>query len=147
MMMRVIRTPLYGRFRAIDASLGNDLFGGITIVAEQNINISSINAGAVAIGGGSASSTGTIHIQVLTQQKIEEVRAELARLEAAVHTADLEPAEKERALTHIQEAKADPSRGKIDRVIELIGRLGQLAEAGRQLAPYALALGAVIGGG
>jgi hypothetical protein len=48
-------------------------------------------------------------------------------------------------LSHVQEAKDAPSQGKISNVIELIGHLGTLAEAGRALAPYAVTLGALIG--
>ena len=139
-----IKTPLYPRFRAIDANMGNDLFGGITFVAEQKINIGNLNAGAAAVGSGNAVNTGPIRIEV-TSERGEEVRAELARLEAALYSCELDPAEKKRALAHVQEAKSDPSPGKVGKVIELIQHIGTLAEVGRELGPYALALGSLLG--
>jgi hypothetical protein len=140
-----VRTPLYPRFKAINAEIENDLFRGVTYVAEQNINIGNLNSGAATIGSGNATNTGPTYIQVLTQQKIEAVRAELAKLEAALHASELDPVEKQRVLFHVQEAKDAPSQGKISNVIELIGHLGTLAEAGHALAPYAVTLGALIG--
>ena len=86
-----------------------------------------------------------MHIQVLSQQKIEALRAELAKLEAALHASELDPVEKQRVLSRVQEAKDAPSHGTVSNVVELIGHLGTLAEAGRALAPYAVALGALMG--
>jgi hypothetical protein len=37
-----VRTPLYPRFKAINAEIENGLFGGVTYVAEQNINIGNL---------------------------------------------------------------------------------------------------------
>ena len=114
-------------------------------MAEQNINIGNLTSGAAAIGSGNATNTGPTHIRVFTQQKIEAVRAELAKLEAALHASEVDPVEKQRLLSHVQDAKDAPSPSKIRNVIELIGNLGTLAEAGHALAPYAAALGAFIG--
>ena len=52
-----VRTPLYPKFKAIDAEIGNDLFGGVTYVAEQKINIGNLNSGAAVIGSGNATNT------------------------------------------------------------------------------------------
>jgi hypothetical protein len=145
MEVSAIRTPLFTKFKAIASSHGPDLFERVTYVADQHINISNINAGVVAVGSGSASNEGTVNVQAWTQQKIEAIRGELAKLEAALHASELVPEEKERALAHVREAKIDPSPGKVEKVISLIAHLGTLAEAGQKLAPYATSLLTALG--
>lgn len=54
-------------------------------------------------------------------------------------------ATKWKALAYVADAKNDPSPSKIGKVVEFIGYLGMLAEAGMALAPYATALGAAVG--
>jgi hypothetical protein len=139
------RLPIYTRFKEIDAG-AFDLFGGRSVtMVEKQYNIGSVQGGAVNVGDGTATNYGATSVQVLTSQQVEIAQGELAKLEAALHGSSLGPAEKGQALEYVKSAKDDPSPGKIGKVVEFIGHLGSIAEAGTALAPYATALGAVIG--
>lgn len=139
-----VGTPIYTTFRQIGASAPG-LFGGITMVGNQ-YNIGSVNAGAVAFDGSTAVNNGATNVQVLSPQQVETIQSELAKLEAALHDVTGLPEEKTReALAHISKAKEDPSPSKVGKVIDFVGHLGTLAEAGTALAPYAVALGAALG--
>lgn len=140
-----VQTPIYPKFRQIGAG-APDLFERNLIVVKKQYNIGSINAGAVALDGSTAVNLGTTNVQALSQQQIDMAQAELAKLEAVLHDATGLPEDKRReALSHVADAKADPSPSKISKVIEVIGHLGTLAEAGTALAPYAVTLGSLIG--
>ncbi|TGD99755.1 hypothetical protein [Methylobacterium nonmethylotrophicum] len=146
MQANAIQTPIYTKFKRLDAGTP-DLFSGggnVTMVKNQ-FNIGSVQGGAVAVGDGAATNYGTTNVQVLSPQKIEQVQGELARLEAAVHGSELNAEQKSTALEHVNAAKADPTPVKIGKVIEYAGHLGTVVEAGKTLAPYAMALGSLIG--
>ena len=120
--------------------------GGELVVGNKTFNFGSISAGAVAFDGSKATNSGTTIIQVLSRQQVEAALSELEKLEAALSADSALPEdEKRKALTYLTEAKNDPSPSKIGKVVECIGFLGTLAEAGMALAPYATALGAIIG--
>lgn len=140
-----VRTPIYTLFKRLDAK-AQDLFsgGGLTMVKNQ-INIGSVQGGAIAVGDGTATNYGTTNVQVLTSQQVETAQAELAKLEGALHDTEMDHEQKSKALAHVKAAKEDPSPGKISKVVEFIGSLGNLAEAGSALAPYVAALGGIIG--
>ncbi len=140
-----VQTPIYTKFKQIGAG-APDLFERNLTVVEKQYNIGNINSGAVALDGSTAVNLGTTNVQSLSQQQIETAQAELAKLEAALHEATGLPEGKRReALSLVADAKADPSPSKIGKVIEVIGHLGTLAEAGTALAPYAATLGSLIG--
>lgn len=142
-----VQTPIYIKFRQIGAG-APDLFERNVTVVENQINIGSVNAGAVGIDGSTAINTGTTNVQALSKQQIEAVQSDLAKLEAALHASTALPEDKKReALSYVSDAKADPSPFKVGKVIEFIGHLGTLAEAGTALAPYAAALGSALGMG
>ncbi len=133
-----VQLPIYTAFRQIGAG-AQGLFGGMTMVDKQ-YNIGNVNAGAVGFDGSTAVNRAVTNIQVLSQQQVQTIQSELAKLEAAVHdTAGLPEEKKREALSYISEAKEDPSPSKVGKVVEFIGHLGSLAEAGIALAPYAVA--------
>ncbi len=111
-------------------------------MGNKTTNIGNVNAGAVAFDNSTANNHGKIKIQVLSQQQVQVIQSELAKLEAALHAEPALPEkEKLQALSYVTEAKEDPSPSNVSKVIEFIGHLGKLAEAGSALAPYAAALG------
>lgn len=115
-------------------------------MVEKQYNIGNVNAGAVGFDNSTATNHGAVNVQVLSQQKVELIQSELAKLEAALYDAPGLPEEKKReALTYVSEAKSDPSPSKVGKVVEFIGQLGTLAEAGTALAPYAMALSEALG--
>lgn len=140
-----VQTPMYAKFKQIGAG-APDLFEGASLtMVEKQYNFGSITAGAMAFDNSEAVNHGTTNVQSLTQQQVQTVVSELAALEAAVHESSLTGEQKQQALTYVSEAKEDPSPSKIGKVIEYIGYLGALAEAGTALAPYAAALTAALG--
>ncbi|RXF73541.1 hypothetical protein [Hansschlegelia zhihuaiae] len=140
-----VQTPIYIKFRQIGAG-APDLFGGDIVMGDKTTNIGNVNAGAVAFDGSTATNQGETKIQVLSQMQVQQIQSELAKLEAALHAATALPEDKKReALSYVTAAKADPSPSNVGKVIEFIGHLGTLAEAGTALAPYAAALGNAIG--
>lgn len=139
-----VQMPIYAVFRQIGAG-APELFGGVTIVDKQ-YNIGNVNAGAVGFDGSTALNHGSTSIQVLSQQQVETIQSELAKLEATLHnTPGLSERDKQRALRCVSEAKEEPSFSRVSRVIEVIGHLGTLAEVGTALAPYAQALTSALG--
>ena len=86
-----VQTPIYVRFKQLDAG-AFDLFGGrnITMVDKQ-YNIGSVQGGAVNVRDGTATNYGTTNVQVLTTQQLEVVQSELSKLEAALHGSALAP--------------------------------------------------------
>ena len=140
-----VQTPIYAAFRQIGAG-SQGLFGGDIIMGDKNYTIGNVNAGAVAFDGSSATNSGETKIQVLSQQQVQVIQSELAKLVAALHADTGLPEDKKReALSYVTDAKTDPSPSNVRKVIEFIGHLGTLAEAGTALAPYATALGSAIG--
>lgn len=140
-----VQTPIYKTFRQIGAG-AEGLFGGDIVMGDKTTNIGNVNAGAVAFDNSIATNHGETKIQVLSQQQVQVVQSELAKLEAALHEDTALPEEEKRkALAYVADAKNDPSPSKIGKVVEFIGHLGTLAEAGLALAPYATALGAAVG--
>lgn len=138
------RSPIYIKFKEIGAG-APDLFGGGVTMVDKQYNIGSVNAGAVAFDGSTAVNNGKTNVQVLTQQQVQAVQSELAKLEAALHGSVLPEEKKREALTYVSEAKEDPSPSKVGKVIEFVRHLGSLAEAGTALAPYAAAVGTALG--
>ena len=146
MEANAVRMPIYIKLKQVGAGVP-DLFERSVIVVKQQYNIGSVTAGAVGFDGSTAINTGTTYVQTLSQQKIEAVQSELAKLEAALHGETALPeGKKQEALAVVSAAKADPSPSKIGKVVEFIGHLGTLAEAGTALAPYAVALATALGG-
>jgi hypothetical protein len=140
-----VQTPIYIKFKQLGAG-APDLFRGDIVMGNKTINIGNLSAGAVAFDKSTAVNHGETKIQVLSQQQVQIIQSELAKLEGALHADTALPeGEKRKALSYITEAKDDPSPSKVRKVIEFIGHLGTLAEAGMALAPYAAALGSVIG--
>jgi hypothetical protein len=140
-----VRTPIYAKFRQRGAG-APDLFGGDIVMGNKTTNIGNVNAGAVAFDNSTATNHGETKIQVLSQQQVQVIQSELAKLESALHAHTALPEEEKRkALSYVTEAKDDPSASKVKKVIEFIGHLGTLTEAGTALAPYAVALGKAIG--
>ena len=140
-----VQTPIYTVFRQIGAG-AQGLFGGDIIMGDKNYTIGNVNAGAVAFDGSTATNSGETKIQVLSQQQVQVIQSELAKLEAALHADTALPEdEKRKALTYVTEAKDDPSLTKVGKVVEFIDHLGTLAQAGMALAPYAAALGSAVG--
>jgi hypothetical protein len=138
------KMPIYADFRQIGAGAPS-LFGDI-IMVEKQYNIGNVSAGAVAFDGSKAVNNATTNVQALTEQQVHTIRLELAKLEAALHDATALPQEQKReALSYVSEAKENPSQSKVGRVIEFIGKLGTIAEAGTALAPYAAALRTALG--
>lgn len=136
---------IFARFKEIDAG-AYDLFNNRSItLVEKQYNIGSVQGAAVNVGEGTATNYGSTSIQVLSDQQVETLQAQLAKLEAELHDSALEPEQKRRALEHVREAKNDPSPGKIGKIVEYIGHLGKVAEAGKALAPYVASLGAALG--
>lgn len=141
-----VQMPIYTEFRQIGAG-AKDLFGGGITMVKNQWNIGTVTGGAVAVGESEATNYGTTNVQVLSQQQVQTIQSELAKLEAALHESEGLPEDKKKdALTHVAAAKEDPSPSKVGKVIDFIGHLGTLAEAGTALAPYATALGTALGG-
>lgn len=139
------KLPIYMKFKEIGAG-SPDLFGGRSFtLVEKQYNIGNVQGGAVNVGDGIATNSGATYIQVLSSQQIEAAQAELARLEAALHASTLAPEQKSKALEQVQAAQADPSPSKIGSVIQYLGYLGTLVEAGSALQPYAEKLLSIIG--
>lgn len=140
-----VRLPIYTSFKAIDAGSTGDLFPERTVIMGNQYNIGNVQGALVNVGDGAVTNYGDATLLVLSPQQIAAVQVELAKLEAAVRDSDIDDDKKKQALTHVAEAKRDPSPPKVEKIIEFIGHLGTLGEAGLALAPYARALGSALG--
>ncbi len=140
-----VQTPIYLKFRQIGAG-APDLFERSLTVVEKQYNIGNINSGAVAIDGSTAVNHGHDQRPGVVAAAGRSGAGRACEVEAALHAATGLPDDKRReALSHVEDAKANPSPSKIGKVVETIGHLGRLAEAGKALAPYASALGTLVG--
>lgn len=141
-------THLYRRFRQIEFDGSGDLFRGMTAVTNTTNNNFNFQGGvqgnAVSLGG-NATSSGNATIQHYTGEALQAIRTSLAEAERGVHESALEEGVKKEVLAQITAAKAEPTPGRLQTVIDTLSRVGAIAEAGTALAPYAESLAKAAG--
>ncbi|MFC7399547.1 hypothetical protein ACFQU1_20250 [Chelatococcus sp. GCM10030263] len=141
-----VRTPLYTRFKQIDAGPFGDLFGErSTIVVEKQYNIGSIQGGAINVGDGQSTNHGPTQSHWLNDQRSQEIQADLEKLKATLIELEIDPSQKEKALTYVAAAKQNPSKERLQTVIDFVDQLTGLAESTKKLAPYVLMLRSYFG--
>jgi hypothetical protein len=141
-------SELYAKFKRMDLSF--DLFrGAVAVTTNNTFNVSGgIQGGAVSLGGDATNlSPSSIHYN---PQTIEALRSELSTAERELHQLLLPPDVKEKALTLITDAKADPSPSKIAKAIGVLKEADSVASkvvsTGTSLVTIGTAIAKIISG-
>ena len=89
----------------------------------QTINVQNVQGAAVSIGG-QATNSGEV-TNNFDARTVELLSAELAKAEVELHKLKDHLPEAVHALAAVEEAKVEPSRGKIAKALELLGKVEQ----------------------
>jgi hypothetical protein len=124
MLATAAGSPLFSRFSAIKYNGGNDLFRGATIVNNKNINIGSIQAGAVAIDG-DATQTGTA-ANTYNAQTLEIIQSRLAEAEREIKSSPVDVEARKEALLTIEAAKKEPTKHNLANAVTAMEKVESL---------------------